>query len=276
MGQFQDRVAVITGGASGIGRAVGELLAKQGAQVVLADVQQELGEQVAAAIRDAGGRAEMHRLDVTDRDAVSALLHDVRQRLGSLDLVFNNAGINVFGELRDTTMAQWDALIDVNIKGVVYGAHEAYAIMREQGHGHIINTASVAGLVPPPCEGAYGATKHAVVCLSIAMRAEARAFGVNVSAVCPGVIGTPMVDTGTYNNVDKDDLMALAGGQSRLYPVDRAARVILKGVRRNRGIITVTAMARIAWWVWRLMPEMLSLLTQPLIRRLRSMRSAPG
>lgn len=273
MGHFTDKVAIITGGASGIGQAIGEELGRLGAQVVLVDIQEELGLAVAEGIRQAGGRADMRALDITDRGAVDAFFNGVRDSYGHLDLVFNNAGINVVGELRDISLEQWDRLIDVNLKGVIYGTHTAYEIMREQGHGHIVNTASIAGLVPLPIEGAYGATKHAVVGLSMSLRAEARALGVNVSVVCPGVIGTPMVDTGTYVNFDKDELMANA---PTLYSVDRAARVILRGVRRNRGIITVTAAARILWWVQRFMPGALTMLVQPALKRLRKLRRQPA
>ena len=274
MGHFQDKSAIITGGASGIGRALGEALASQGAIVVLADVNISGAEAAAASIVDSGGRARAVSLDVTDHAAVAALWAQVRAEHGSLDYVFNNAGINVCGELRDHTIELYDRLIDVNIRGVVHGTHEAYAIMREQGHGHIINVASMAGLSPSPMEGAYCATKHAVVGLTQTLRAEAMAFGVDVSVVCPGVIGTPMIDTGTYLAIDKDALMKLVPGGP--YPVERLARDVLKGVARNRAIITVTAFA---WWTWllyRIFPQSSARMGQTILRRIRKLRREPG
>ena len=272
MTYFEGKVAIVTGGASGIGRAVGQALAREGAIVVLADVQADLGQETAAGIASDGGKAEAVVLDVTDRDAVRALWVRVREQHGRLDYVFNNAGVNVAGELRDTTLEDWDRLIEVNLKGVVYGTHEAYALMREQGFGHIVNTASLAGLVPPVGEGAYAATKHGAVALSMALRAEARAFGVDVSVVCPGVIETPMVDTGTYLCLDKDDLLREL--PIKLYSVDATAEIILNGVRRKRAIIIVTAFARIAWWIYRLAPAASGILARPMLRRIRRIRKA--
>ena len=117
--------------------------------------------------------------------AVQALVDGAFRDLGRVDYLFNNAGVNLCAELRDTTLEDWDLLIDMNLRGVIHGVHAAYPIMREQGFGHIVNIASAAGLIPAAAEGAYAATKHAVVGLSSSLRIEAESFGVKVSVVCP-------------------------------------------------------------------------------------------
>ncbi|MCA9771893.1 MAG: SDR family NAD(P)-dependent oxidoreductase [Myxococcales bacterium] len=252
-GKFRDEVAVITGGGSGIGRALGEALASRGARVVLADLNAEAAERVADQIRKVGGRARAVGLDVTDAEAVRDLARQVSADHGCVGYWFNNAGVNVVAELRDTTLEDWNLLIDVNLRGVIHGIQAVYPLMIEQHYGHIINTASLAGLVPAPMEGAYAATKHAVVGLSTTLRAEARALGVRVSVVCPGVVRTPMIDTGKYVRVRKEDMIRLL--IERPFGVDAAAEAILTGVARNRAIITVTRTTPLLWWLYRLIPD---------------------
>ena len=252
MASFQGKIAIITGGASGIGLAVGELLARQGASVVLADLDGAKARSVATEIVGKGGKARGEQVDVGDAAAVSALVDGVFEREGRLDLMINNAGIALFGEVRDMSMEQWERLIRVNLHGVVHGVMAAYPRMIEQGFGHIVNTASLAGLVPTPGGTAYAMTKHAVVGMSTSLRSEAAMHGVNVSVVCPGLISTPLQDSLTYLNLDKQKM--LSHGAIKLHPVDRCARTIVRGVERNRAIITVTRFARLAWWFYRLAP----------------------
>ncbi|HEY3259135.1 MAG TPA: SDR family oxidoreductase, partial [Pseudonocardiaceae bacterium] len=153
------RVAVITGGASGIGRAIGAALVARGATVVLADIDAEGAELAAKRLTAAGpGTAVAIELDVTDGPAMVAAYQDVHDRHGRLDFAFNNAGIAVAGLAEDLTLEHWDRSIDVNLRGVVHGLHAAYPLMLAQGHGHIVNTASVAGLLAPPIMTPYTAT----------------------------------------------------------------------------------------------------------------------
>lgn len=264
---WRGKVAIITGGASGIGRAVGEAMAERGAHVVLADIQRELLAEVAASGERRGLQLEGCVLDVRDSDAVEALVRSVRDDHGRLDYMVNNAGINVAAELRDTTLEDWKSLIAVNLEGVVHGVHSAYAVMREQGFGHIVNVASAAGLAPAVFEGAYGATKHAVVGLTTTLRCEARAFGVSASVVCPGIIDTPMFEAGKYVKIDKEDVLAMVP----VTPMDSGicAQAILRGIDKDLAVIVVTRHGRLLWWMQRLAPELASTLVQPLLRKLR-------
>ena len=157
---FDGSTAVITGGASGIGRALGEELAKRGSEVVLADLQSELAEEVASGIRAAGGKATALKLDVTDFSAVESLLQETVERTGRLDYMFNNAGITIAGPIRLHTIEDWNRIIDVNLRGVVNGVQAAYQIMLAQGFGHIVNTASIGGLIPNVLSPSYTATNR--------------------------------------------------------------------------------------------------------------------
>lgn len=272
--RFRDTVAVVTGGGSGIGRALGEELAARGATVVLADLR-ETAETAAERIRKDGGRVRGVRLDVTDAAAVRALAREVSADHGCIGYWFNNAGVNVVAELRDTSLDDWNRLIDVNLRGVVHGVQAVYPLMIEQRYGHIVNVASLAGLLPAPMEGAYAATKHAVVGLTTTLRAEARAFGVRASVVCPGVVRTPMIDTGKYVRVRKEDMLRLL--IERPASVRAAARAILAGVARNRGVITVTRTAPLLWWMYRLAPEAAVALSARFVARARRhRREAPA
>ncbi len=197
MSIFKDKIAIVTGGASGIGAALARDLARHGADVLLADIQIDAALGVAAKITASGGRAAAHYVDVTDSEAVARLVARIAAEKGRLDYMFNNAGIAVIGEFRDLPAADWKRMLDINVSGVFAGTAAAYAVMIRQGSGHIVNTASVAGLVPSPGFAAYSASKHAVVGLSTSLRAEAAGYGVKVSAVCPGFVRTPIFDSKT-------------------------------------------------------------------------------
>ncbi len=250
MNAFAGRVAVVTGGASGIGRALATALDHAGARVVIADLDGARAEEVA---RTLGPRAHAEPVDVTDPLAVRRLVEDTVAREGGIDLLFNNAGIAVFADARDTSLDDWNRQIDVNLRGVVHGIAAAYPIMVGQGRGHIINTASAAGLLPVPANIAYAATKHAVVGLSLTLRAEGRHYGVRVSVVCPGLIQTPIVQAAKIVGPTRETI--LADPRLRLYSADRLARAVLRGIRRNRALIPFTPEVRLMWALHRLSPR---------------------
>src|ERR1700754_1918200 len=165
---FAGKQAIVTGAGSGIGAALCRALASAGATVMCTDIDGVAPQKTASAI---GARSA--RLDVTDAPAVQAAVDEVVDRAGRLDLMFNNAGICWGGDTELLTLDQWNAIIDINIRGVVHGVAAAYPLMLRQGHGYIINTASMAGLAAGGHLTSYVATKHAVVGLSMALRSEA-------------------------------------------------------------------------------------------------------
>jgi NAD(P)-dependent dehydrogenase (short-subunit alcohol dehydrogenase family) len=257
---FKESVAIVTGGASGIGRALGEALARRGAHVVLADRQVDLAREVAARIRDNGGQATTEELDVTDFPATNRLVQNTVADAGRLDYLFNNAGIGIVGEARLYGIEDWNRVLDVNLRGVVHGVQAAYPIMVQQGFGHIVNTASLAGLVPSPLCVGYCTTKHAVVGLSLSLRIEAAAAGVRVSVLCPGVIQTPaLIDCGKYGKmlqpVPRETQQELWQRQRPMRP-DRFAEQALRAVARNHAIIVIPSWWRIVWWLNRLSPSL--------------------
>ena len=193
---FNGATAIVTGGASGIGQALAKELAKHGCEVVLADLQIQRGEEVASGIRASGGKVQALKVDVTDFLAVDQVVQSTFEQTGRLDYIFNNAGIGIGGNVNDFSIEDWKQILDVNLRGVINGVQAAYPIMANQGFGHIINTASMAGLTPSPGVIAYATTKYAIVGLSKSLRAEAASLGVRVSVICPGVIRTPILEGG--------------------------------------------------------------------------------
>ncbi len=267
---FKDKVVIVTGGASGIGRAVCNELGRRGAVLALADIDTERAEKAASEITDAGGRARALRVDVTNADEVQRLVTETAEEHGRLDYIFNNAGIAIIGEVRDMSLESWRKIVDVNLWGVIYGTMAAYPLMIEQGFGHIVNIASAAGLVGIPMFASYCATKHAVVGLSTALRHEAAGFGVNVTVVCPGFIRTELFENSELLNARREDATAQVEAMSM--KVQSAALKIIRGVEKNKSIINFPFSARFLWWLHRLHPSSLSPLLSKSVRDFRANR----
>jgi NAD(P)-dependent dehydrogenase (short-subunit alcohol dehydrogenase family) len=257
---FDGATSIVTGGASGIGRALAEELAKRGCEVVLADLQIELAEEVASKIQTSGGKAEAARIDVTDFPAMEKLVQETVKRTGRLDYIFNNAGIAIGGNVNHYGIEDWNQIVDVNLRGVINGVQAAYRMMMEQGFGHIVNTASMAGLMVAPGAVAYATTKYAVVGLSKSLRAEAAQMGVRVSVLCPGVIRTPILEGGgKYGkmliDIPPDQVRRM---WERLRPMSPNifAEKVLNSVAKNKAIIIVPSWWKLFWWINRLSPSL--------------------
>jgi short-subunit dehydrogenase len=222
---------------------------------ILADLDHVAATMTASEIERAGGAAIGVRCDVSRADDVEALAARASEQ-GPIDLWINNAGIAIGGATDQLSLADWKRVFDVNLAGVVHGVHAVYPRMIARRHGHIVNIASVAGLAPYPLALPYTTSKHAVVGLSQALRAEARAHGVKVSVACPGMIKTPIWERsevrGTLANGRGKLLERIAGAMT----AEECARQIVKGIDANRGVIPVTIEARAAWWLTRLSPAL--------------------
>ena len=255
---FQGSVTVITGGASGIGRALGQELAQRGAgEIVIADLQNNLAEEAAEVIRRAGSRATVVPLDVRDDDAVERMFADVQKKSGRIDYVFNNAGTGVMGETHLLEKRDWDLTIDINVGGVVNVIRAVYPRLVAQGFGHIVNTASMAGLVGSPFLSAYVATKHFVVGLSKSMRVEASAHGVRVSALCPGAVKTPLLTGGSIGRsiYEMSEERKLAWwARFRPGDVNVFAKQTLDLVAKNESIIVLPKHNRVGVALFRTFP----------------------
>lgn len=277
---YKDAVAIVTGGASGIGRALGEGLARRGACVVLADLQKDAAEEVANGIRSAGGKADAVYLDVRNFSAVENLVNETAKTHGRLDYIFNNAGIAVGGEVRYYTIDDWNYIYDVNLHGVTNGVQAAYQVMLRQGFGHIVNTASMAGLTATPFTVSYGATKHAVVGLSMSLRVEAETEGIRVSALCPGFIRTAILEGGgKYGRIVQDvspETQKKLGDLTRPANVNAFAEKALQAIARNDAIIIYPWWYRVIWWVQRLSPAIGLFLSKKMLEETRKQIKSAG
>jgi NAD(P)-dependent dehydrogenase (short-subunit alcohol dehydrogenase family) len=251
---FTGKQAIVTGAGSGIGAALCRALVGAGADVVCTDIDGEAAERTASAL---GDRARPGRLDVTDAAAVQATLDEVVARTGRLDLMFNNAGIVWGGDTELLTLEQWNAIIDVNVRGVVHGVAAAYPQMIKQGHGHIVNTASMAGLTAAGQITSYVMTKHAIVGMSLALRSEAAANGVGVLVVCPSAIETPLLEKGAIGGFDGRNYFLQGRSTKAAYPADRLAQDTLKAVERNKALLVRPRSAHGQWLFARLAPALM-------------------
>jgi short-subunit dehydrogenase involved in D-alanine esterification of teichoic acids len=238
---FEGAVAIVSGGASGIGLALGRALARRGAEVVLADRDEEPAENAAAAIRQEGGRATSASLDVREFAPFRALVEATAERHGRLDFLFNNAGIAIAGEVTDYLVEHWHRLFDVNIRGVSNGVQAAYPIMVQQGFGHLVNTASIAGLMPAPGGVAYCAIRTAIL-------ENAGRYGTMLRPI----------DEATQRRL-----------WERLHPLDpdEFAERVLPAVARNKGIILLPGSWRLICWLNQLSPALGDRISRHLFER---------
>jgi NAD(P)-dependent dehydrogenase (short-subunit alcohol dehydrogenase family) len=253
---FTGRQAIVTGAGSGIGAALCRALAAVGADVVCTDIDGAAAARTAESLHGRGS-ATSATLDVTDPAAVQVAVDGVVARAGRLDLMFNNAGIAWGGDTELLTLDQWNAIIDVNIRGVVHGVTAAYPAMLRQGHGHIVNTASMAGLTAAGQITSYVMTKHAIVGLSLALRSEAIPRGVGVLAVCPGAVETPILDKGAVGGFVGRDYYLRGQGMKSAYNADRLAADTLKAIGRNKALLVKPRQAYASWVFARMAPNLL-------------------
>ena len=274
------KVAFVTGGASGIGAALAAELARGRAQVWIADRQIDRAREVASGLSDGGATVHAIELDVRDPSAFEGAVTQAVHESGRIDYLFNNAGIGVSGEIDSYTLADWDDVFDVNLRGVVHGIHAVYPVMIRQGSGHIVNTASMAGLMTTVGQASYSASKHAVVALSRSMRVEAERHRVRVSALCPGVIRTPILTGGVYGRISQpgltDEDFLKAWERLRPMAADEFAKRVLRAVLRNDAMIIVPGWWKAFWYMERLSPALSLWFARRLLKEQRKLGSPSG
>ena len=260
---FNRATAIVTGAASGIGRGLAGELAKRGCEVIIADRQIELAREVASQICASGGKSRALRADVTDFVAVEQVVQKTVERTGRLDYMFNNAGIGIGGNVNHYGIEDWNQVVDVNLRGVINGVQAAHKVMIAQGFGHIVNTASLAGLMPAPGNVAYATTKYAVVGLSNSLRAESAQFGIRVSVLCPGFVRTAILEGGGKYGKMLIDISPEQHRQmleliEKFKPISPPifAKKALNSVAKNKAIIVVPAWWKPFWLLNRLFPSM--------------------
>lgn len=193
MTSFEGQVAVVTGAASGIGKATALRLARGGAAVIVADVNEHGAGDVAAAIATDGGRALAHGVDVTDAAAVKGMIERAAGELGKVDILVSNAGWDRAGSFADTDEAFWDRVIAINYRGHLATCHAVLPFMRDQGRGRIVTVASDAGRVGSSGEVVYSGAKGAVIAFTKGLAREVARYGINVNCVAPGLVDTPLL-----------------------------------------------------------------------------------
>ena len=272
------KVAFVTGGASGIGAALAAELVVGGAEVWVADRQVGPARELAGRLSAGNGKAHAVELDVRDFSGFERVVAEAVRQSGRIDYLFNNAGIAVGGEVDSYTLEDWTDVFDVNLRGVAHGVQAVYPVMIRQRSGHIVNTASMAGLLPSPASVSYTATKHAVVGLSIALRLEAERHGVKVSVLCPGAIRTPILTGGEYGRMDKtgvsDEQLLESWEGARPMPPERFAERVLRAVLRNDALIIEPAWWKALWYLDRLSPALSRRVGKLALKRIRETAAA--
>lgn len=249
MSVYRNKVALITGAASGLGKALAMELSTLGAIVVVSDIDEQGGNAVVEQLKSRGGQASFFTLDVSEAETFQQVINEIVVRYGQLDLLINNAGYSVNGEVRHLPPEAWRRITEVNFLGLVYGSRLAYLQMLKQGSGQIVNIASVFGLVSAPVASAYVATKHAVVGFSRSLRHEAAAFGIKVNTVCPGFIHTSFFENTKYVGAPKNKMLKKL--TFSLMEPQKAAQKILHGVQKNKEVLAFPFYVWIYQWVYR-------------------------
>ena len=256
---LRGRVALVTGAGSGIGRASALAFAGRGADLALCDVNEAGLAQTAEAARAIGREVLAERVDVAEAAAMEAFAARVHGRWPAVDVLMNNAGVGLGASFQDTSLGDWAWIRGVNELGVIHGCHFFVpAMVRAGGPRHVVNVASMAGYVPSVALAAYTMTKYAVIGLSESLRMELAPHRIGVTAICPGVIDTPIVQSAPLRGAAD-----AAGARERMveiyrrrgYGPERVAANVLRAIQRNRAVAPVSPEAWAFYFLKRLSPS---------------------
>jgi NAD(P)-dependent dehydrogenase (short-subunit alcohol dehydrogenase family) len=265
------RTALVTGAASGIGKETALAFARRGADLIVCDIDEAGLAATAEAIRGLGRSVQAERVDVASADEMKAFAESVHARIEAVDLLMNNAGVAIGGPFLDTSLADWDWIVGINLRGVVHGCHFFVPAMKRRGRGgHVVNVSSAAGYTASSALAAYNATKFAVLGLSEALWDELEPHGIGVTAICPGIIDTPITRSarlvGEMNRPELREQM-VGSYQRRGYGPERVARNILKAVQRDRLVAPISPEAWVFYYLKRFAPGLLRRLNRRLTAR---------
>jgi NAD(P)-dependent dehydrogenase (short-subunit alcohol dehydrogenase family) len=268
------KLALVTGAGAGIGRATAVELARQGARmVVIVDRDLAAANDSAVEVRAAGAEAAVYQADVSDEAAMVDLAEIVRNEHGVVDILVNNAGIGMAGRFLETTSEHWDAIMAVNVRGVISGSRAFGAQMVERGEGGtIINVSSAAAYLPSKSMVAYSTTKAAVLGFSESLRADLADEGITVTAVCPGFVNTNIAKSTVYAGItaeqqDRARQKAYAAYRRRNFTPEATAKAIVKAVRTGPPVLPIAADSRLGHAMRRISPSAIRLFARLDIRQ---------
>jgi NAD(P)-dependent dehydrogenase (short-subunit alcohol dehydrogenase family) len=281
---LKGKTAVVTGAASGIGRATALLLAQRGANVCICDLNEPGLAETERLAQALGSNVLSRPVDVAKRDEMEQFAAAVHATVPAVDIVVNNAGVGLGASFLDTSLEDWDWIININLYGVIYGCHFFVPPMIQRGlHGHVVNVSSAAGYVATEALCAYSTTKFGVFGLSEALRDELTRYQIGVTAVCPGLINTPITRTSrlrgaAMNESARQRMVDLY--ERRNYSPERVAENILKAIHRNRAVAPISPEAWFMYVMKRLSPGLVGWINRTIGERARremqqSTRSAP-
>jgi NAD(P)-dependent dehydrogenase (short-subunit alcohol dehydrogenase family) len=259
------RRVFITGGASGLGRALAERYARAGAQVCIGDIHDERGAQTVAALKATATDVRYLRCDVTSEADLVAVRDELEQAWGGVDIVVNNAGVAQAGAIDAVSIADWRWIIEINLLGVVRGCHAFTPMFKRQGSGHFVNVASMAGLLDVPLMSSYNATKAAVVSLSETLQNELAEHGIGVTVLCPSFVQTNLAETMRTPDPALRQRVIRLLSRGRI-TAEQVADQVFDAVETGRFYVLTHAEARRAWLLKRLLPRSLY---RALLRRVR-------
>ena len=271
--QLGGRTALVTGAASGIGRALALACGRRGARLVICDVNEEGLARTETDLRNLGCEVLARRVDVSREGEVRELATAVHADVPAVDLLVNNAGVGLGGGFLDTRLEDWDWVLGINLRGVILGCHFFVPKMVERGRaGHVVNIASMAAFVPGAMLAAYSTAKCDVLGFSEALADELQWHGIGVTAACPGVIDTPIVDSSPMRGpqaTEEARRQAKAMFVRRGYTAERTAENILKAVQRGRIVAPISPESWITYGLHRLSPALLRRVSRGLGARMR-------
>ncbi len=270
---LRGKTAVVTGAASGIGRATALLMAQRGANVCICDLNEAGLAETERLAKALGSSVLSRRVDVAKRDEVRRFADEIHGTVPAVDILVNNAGVGLGATFLDTELEDWDWIIGINLYGVIYGCHYFIPPMIARGRGgHVVNVSSAAGYVATEPLSAYSTTKFAVFGLTEALCNELTRFDIGVTAVCPGLINTPITRTSrfrgtTMNEAARAQMVDLY--QRRNYTPERVAENILKAIHRNRAVAPISPEAWLMYALKRLSPALVRWINRTVSERAR-------
>ena len=255
MDRFKTKTVVITGAGSGFGRGLALDFAKLGWKVAVSDINMERAEESVRLVNGAGGQGIAIRCDVTKPEEVQGLADAVISKWGTADIIINNAGVPVLGFMEKITLEDWRFEIDVMLMSVIYGCRTFIPIFKKQGWGHIVNTASAAGIVSLPEMSPYNVTKAGVISLSETLRGELRGSNIGVTVVCPSFFKTNLMDNIRYTDERQFKMGHAFFDKFSFGTIESVSRCTFKAIKKNRLYVLPQWDAKFNWFMKRMTPH---------------------